>query len=91
MSKRREKEQQTITPREMELGDTVQYMPFGSAWNMAIVKQVTATEVILWRPYGTTADFSYTGGVICYVGWEQYSIPRENNGEYKLLYSQDLK
>jgi hypothetical protein len=75
----------------MELGDTVRYEPFGSAWNQAIVKQITATDVFCGGHTATTADFSYTGGVICYIGTEQYTIPRDGIGSYNLLYSQDLK
>lgn len=80
-----------ISPRDMQLGDTVRYLPFGSAWNVAIVKQITATDVVLFRPYGTTADFSYTGGVICYVGMEQYTVPLSSDMEYELLGRKDLK
>ena len=91
MSKRRDKEDKPIKPCDMELGDTVRYEPFGTAWNQAIVKQITASDVVLWRPYGTTADFSYTGGVICYIGTEQYTVPRDSSGIYTLLYAQDLR
>jgi hypothetical protein len=60
--------------RDLRLADTVQVNP-ACLWNTAIVKQITDHDVILFRPYGTTADFAYTGGVICYVGIEEYSIP----------------
>ncbi len=80
-----------ITPKQMQLGDTVRYQPFGSAWNVAIVKQITDKDVTLFRPYGTTADFSYTGGVICYVGMEQYTVPLCSSAEYELLGRRDLK
>ena len=80
-----------ICPRDMQLGDTVRYTPFGSAWNIAIVKQVTADEVTLFRPYGTTADFSYTGGVICYVGIETCTVPRNSDAQYELLERRTLR
>jgi hypothetical protein len=63
--------------RDLRLADTVQVNP-AYLWNTAIVKQITDHDVILFRPYGTTADFAYTGGVICYVGIEEYSILRDN-------------
>jgi hypothetical protein len=81
----------TIKARDMKLADTVRYAPFGWAWNVAIVKQITATDVVLFRPYGTTADFSYTGGVICYIGTEQYTIPLSSDSEYELLERKELK
>lgn len=81
---------QNIRARDMRLADTVAYSPFG-AWNRAIVKQITPTDVVLFRPYGTTADFSYTGGVICYVGIEQYTIPLSGDAQYELLDRKELK
>jgi hypothetical protein len=79
-----------IKPREMKLADTIKYSPFGK-WNNAIVKQITDTDVTLFRPYGATADFSYTGGVICYVGIEEYTIPISSDMEYELLERKELK
>jgi len=44
--------------------------PFGDA----IVKKIDPNgDINLFRPYGVTADFSYTGGVICYVGIEEFT------------------
>lgn len=80
-----------ITPGEMQLGDTVRYSPFGTAWNVAIVKQIRDGEVKLFRPYGTTADFSYTGGVICYVGIEEYGVPLTSTAQYELLERKPLR
>ncbi len=81
----------TVKARDMQLADTVRYTPFGSAWSVAIVKQITPTQVVLFRPYGTTADFSYTGGVICYVGIEEYTIPLSSDWDYQLLERKVLK
>lgn len=53
---------------EIKLADTVKL--FDGPWCFAVVTQVTADEIIMTRPYGTTADFSYTGGVIFYTGQE---------------------
>lgn len=57
-----------IPIKEMKLGDTVKL--FDGPFGYAIVNQITDDEVILTRPYGTTADFSYSGGVIFYTGQE---------------------
>lgn len=59
----------TVPYVEAKLGDTVKL--FEGPWGFAIVTQITADEIILTRPYGTTADFSYTGGVIFYTGQEE--------------------
>lgn len=79
-----------IQARDMQLADTVRYEPFG-VWNTAIVKQVTPTEVVLFRPYGTTFDFEYTGGVICLTGVEEYTIPRSSDAQYVLLDRKTLR
>ena len=73
-------EKNTITANEMKLGDVVtmklgdegdnSIMPFGHA----TVINITAEKVTLFRPYVSTSDFSYTGGLIPYIGIEQYDI-----------------
>jgi hypothetical protein len=55
---------------ELKLGDVVALEFNGGPWNHAIVRNITKTDVVLWRPYGTTTNFSYTGGVICLIGVE---------------------
>lgn len=79
-----------IKARDMHLADVVRYNPFG-VWNTAVVKQITATDIVLFRPYGTTADFSYTGGVICYVCIEEYTVPISSDFEYDLLDRKELR
>ena len=37
-----------------------------------VVKQIDEKGVHFFRTYPHTADFSYTGGVICYVGFEEW-------------------
>lgn len=74
----------------MKLADTVAYLPFGR-WSNAIVKQIDGNNVTLFRPYGTTADFSYTGGVICCIGVEEYTIPLSSDAEYELLDRKELR
>ena len=76
----REKYQSGETPR---LGDTVS-CGWVDGWDTAIVSRLNEDGTIdLFRPYGTTADFSYTGGVMCYVGIE--TIEGCRPGSYKLL------
>lgn len=68
----------TVMAKDLRLADVVKLLdgPFGTA----VVTKVGETEVTFFRPYATTADFSYTGGVIPYIGIEQFSRPR--NGEH---------
>jgi len=53
---------------ELNLGDTVRL--FDGAFGDAVVQQITDEGVTFFRPYATTADFSYTGGAIPYIGIE---------------------
>lgn len=78
--------------RDLQLGDVIDIGSMGSAgWTTAIVKQIEGGNVHLFRPYGTTADFSYTGGVICYVGMEQYTVPLSSDMEFYVHIRQELK
>lgn len=79
-----------VTAREMQLGDVIEHSPHG-VWSTCIVKQITASEVRLFRPYGTTADFEYTGGVICYVGIEEFGLYLSSDCKYDLRYRCQLR
>lgn len=62
-----------LTPRELQLADVVQPdLDYG--YNYLTVKQITASEVVLVRPFIHTADFSYTGGVLTYIGLEEVRV-----------------
>jgi hypothetical protein len=63
--------------RDLKLADVVQLFdgPFGTA----TVVKVTGDEVCMERPYGTTCDFSYTHGVIAYIGNEHVRCPRDSS------------
>ncbi len=85
-----------IETSELQLGDTVcshgvaDSMP-SRPWSTAIVVQIKDGLVHLWRPYGTMADFSYTGGVIPYVGIETYSVEQGSEGQWTLYDRQELR
>jgi len=50
------------------LGDVVSF-GWKDGWDQATVNFVHPDGTVdLFRPYVQTADFSYTGGVICYIG-----------------------
>lgn len=65
-----------VAAEDLQLADIVQL--WRHEFGTATVTQVTKHEVHLFRPYVSTADFSYTGGVIPYIGIEQCKLPRNN-------------
>lgn len=66
------------------LGDIVSVGFAGGEYDCATVSQVHADGTVdLFRPYTHTADFSYTGGVICYVGIE--TIKNANPARLRLI------
>jgi hypothetical protein len=56
---------------ELKLADCVE--AFDGPYGTAIVKQISNGLITFFRPYGTHADFSHTGGVICYTGTEEFT------------------
>jgi hypothetical protein len=56
---------------ELRLADCVEAVdgPYGTA----IVKQIANGIITFFRPYAANADFSHTGGVICYLGIEEFT------------------
>lgn len=78
---------------DLRLGDTVSptHDDNGSrAYETATVVQIKDGRIYLFRPYATTADFSYTGGVIPYIGIEQYDIAADRQ-PYIVHSRKDLK
>lgn len=71
---------------QLRLGDVVNSSKLDEAFTSATVINVTEDEVVLFRPYVHTGDFSHTGGVTPYVGFEQYKLSR-NHGQPVYLYS----
>lgn len=76
-------------PSELRLGDVIK--TFDGPWGTAIVKNVTEHEVELFRPYGHNADFSMTSGILCYVGIEQYKIPKDSKMQYEVYRRQEIR
>jgi hypothetical protein len=72
----------------LKLGDVI--AAYEGAFGTAIVVKIEERDIKLFRPYGTTADFSYTGGVIPYTGVESYSIPR-NDAEFTVWHNTGVK
>ena len=75
--------------RDLRLADIVD-LGF-NPWGNAIVKQIKDGVVTLFRPYGTTADFSCTGGVICYTGIEEIRDSLASSREFLVIERKELK
>lgn len=84
-----------IKTSELQLGDTVcqssDTVDAWRPWSTALVTQIKDGEVHLFRPYGTTSDFSYTGGVIPYVGIETYKVEVDSAIMWTLYERKELK
>ena len=78
-----------IKAKNLKLADIVRLN--GQPFSDMIVKKATEETVTFFRPYGVTADFSYTGGVICYTGVEEFTVDRDNPSEFELIGSKELK
>lgn len=63
---------ETIKLSDLSLGDTVRLGAEG--FMDAVVRQIKDGKVRLFRPYVATADFVYTGGVIPYIGIEDFEM-----------------
>lgn len=77
---------------DLVVGDTVVLdTMIDSPYGACTVKQIRDGWVTFFRPYVHTDDFIYTGGVICYVGIEEWKAPRDHGGlYYKVLSSSNL-
>jgi len=76
--------------KDLKLADTVRMYP-DMKFCDSVVKQIEYERVILFRPYATTADFSYTGGVIPFIGIEEVVLYRSDDMEVEVLERKDLR
>lgn len=70
--------------RDFNIGDVIK--AYGGAFSTCIVINVTDDKVELFRPYGITADFVTSSGLIPYTGNETYSLFR-NDDEYLVYHN----
>lgn len=79
---------------ELRLADTVQLSGM-EGYQTATVKQIETVDGILYvtffRPYVSTADFSYTGGVICLIGVEEFRATPSKTELFTVLARKVLK
>jgi hypothetical protein len=84
-----------ITTAELQLADKVRlaHMKDDKAKGPYLVRQIDKVngKVHLWRPYIHHADFSHTGGVIPYVGIEDFPLELTYSGKFLLIERTDLK
>ncbi len=81
-----------ITTSELQLGDTIRRVGHTmTPWDTTVVVQIKDGMVHLWRPYGHLADFSHTGGVIPYVGFETYSVGQRDSDQWTLYERKELR
>lgn len=84
----------TLSTSQLQLADRIfrLYTDYETGAQMAdvnlgviTVQNITADEVTLFRPYTHTADFSSTGGVICYVGIEEWKDEIRRDSLWRLI------
>jgi hypothetical protein len=75
-----------IGPKDLQLADVVRLVSDAeNAYSCMTVKQITDKEVTFFRPYVHTADFAYTGGVLCFIGIEEFQVSLSSTQEYELV------
>ena len=62
------------TGADLRLGDVVNTAVTAEPYNDATVKNIDGDKITVVRPYIHTSDFTYTGGVLPYIGYEEYTI-----------------
>lgn len=73
-----------VRAKELGLGDIVRTGNVDDGYSDATVSNILSNGTVqLRRPYIHTANFSYTGGVITYIGIEDFEL--QPNSEVLLL------
>ena len=68
---------ESVKADELKLGDIVRLENLG-AFHDCIVTNIANGLVHLRRPYMINADFTYTGGVLTYIGTEDFCIAQSD-------------
>ena len=63
-----------VAIKDLKLGDVIRLGMSGTYEDATVYRINKDGSVQVWRPYVTTADFSYTGGVIPYIGIEDFAL-----------------
>lgn len=80
---------ETVKVSELQIGDIVRLGTNDNGYADATVYNIKDGNVHVFRPYVHVSDFITTGGVITYMGHEDFSIPVSSSGTVILLSRQD--
>lgn len=72
-----------VTTDQLKLGDIVKLG--WDSYSTATIIKITENEITFFRPYVHTSDFEYSGGVIPYIGTEQFTIPKNKLNTIELI------
>lgn len=78
-----------ISATALKVADVVRV--FEGEWGTAIVKNIAGGLVHLYRPYGHAENWSYSGGVICYMGVEEFTRPCTDSEKFFLYRREELR
>ena len=71
--------------KDLKIGDVVKHSDYETSFDSMTVINKTDEIVKFFRPYVSLADFTYTGGVIPYIGIEQFEAPLNGPSTYDVL------
>ena len=74
----------TLGTDELVLGDEVNLLGASTPYSWGTVVNVTDELVEIHRLYVHIGDFSYTGGVLHYIGTEMVRVSRKSNRTFKV-------
>jgi len=74
---------QKVKYSELKLRDIVDLE--SGDYSIATVIQITERGITFFRPYVKTSDFSYTAGVIPYIGFEEFHTTAYKDREITLV------
>ncbi len=72
----------TVKATELKIGDVVKIAEHTTTFSHSTVIQIEDGWITLFRPYVHLANFTYTGGVIPYLGTEKYKVPVSSPKEF---------
>ena len=82
----------TTRVSDLKIGDVVELaFMAGSPFRTAVVRNVTHSEVLLFRPYVHMSDVAYSNGIICYHGHEEICITRNSTLKILLRERRDIR
>ena len=81
---------ETITARDMNIGDIVRFAGEQTmVWGQMLVQNKTADKVTLKRPYLVVQDFIHTGGVSSSTDYEIVDVHLTSSMRFELVKRED--